>query len=187
MLRDLIKIIPGKPAIVANCHPVKNAGPDNLTPAGGGNFLNQVDGNLTASKTDSTTEVYWQGKIRGVDFAPLHFLIKTVTHERLKDSKGRPIPTVISEWISDTVKEEIAKQRVSDEDQILALVDADPKASQASLAIKMGWKLFSGEPHKSKAARCLKALMAAKLIKPTRAGNYRLTDDGKAALKGEGK
>ena len=63
MLRGLIKIIPGKPAIVANCHPVKNAPPDNLIPAGGGNFLNQVDGNLTAAKNDSTTEVHWQGKI----------------------------------------------------------------------------------------------------------------------------
>jgi AAA domain len=184
MLRGLIKIIPGKPAIVANCHPVKNAPPDNLIPAGGGNFLNQVDGNLTAAKNDSTTEVHWQGKIRGVDFAPLHFLIKTVTHERLKDSKGRLIPTVLSEWISDAAKEEIAKQRVNDEDQLLALIDADPKASQATLALKMGWKLFSGEPHKTKVARCLKALMAAKLIKSTRAGNYRLTDEGKAALKG---
>ena len=121
---------------------------------------------------------------RGVDFAPLHFLIKTVTHERLKDSKGRLIPTVLSEWISDAAKEEIAKQRVNDEDQLLALIDADPKASQATLALKMGWKLFSGEPHKTKVARCLKALMAAKLIKSTRAGNYRLTDEGKAALKG---
>jgi hypothetical protein len=184
MLRGLIGIIPGKPAIVANCHPVKNAPPDNLIPAGGGNFLNQVDGNLTAAKSDSTTEVHWQGKIRGVDFAPMHFLIKTVTHERLKDSKGRLIPTVLSEWISDAAKEEIAKQRVNDEDQLLALIDADPKASQATLALKMGWKLFSGEPHKTKVARCLKALTTAKLIKLTRAGKYRLTDEGKTVLKG---
>jgi hypothetical protein len=47
MLRQLINIIPGKPAVIANCHPVKNATADNLLPAGGGSFLNQVDGNLT--------------------------------------------------------------------------------------------------------------------------------------------
>jgi hypothetical protein len=64
-LRDLISVIPGKPAVVANCHPVKNAAPNNLTPAGGGNFLNQVDGNLTAAKTDSMTELHTQGKFRG--------------------------------------------------------------------------------------------------------------------------
>jgi AAA domain len=70
MLRGLIDVIPGKPTVIANCHPVKNASPDNLLPAGGGNFLNQVDGNLTAAKTDSTTELHWQGKYRGVEFAP---------------------------------------------------------------------------------------------------------------------
>jgi RecA-family ATPase len=38
MLRGLIDVIPGKPAVIANCHPVKNAAADNLLPAGGGNF-----------------------------------------------------------------------------------------------------------------------------------------------------
>lgn len=184
MLRDLITTIPGRPTVVANCHPVKNASPDNLVPAGGGNFLNQVDGNLTAAKTDSTTEVHWQGKFRGVEFAPMYFLLKTVTHEWLKDSKGRLIPTVVSEWISDSAKEEIAKQHVNDEDALLALIDADPKASQATLAVKMGWKLFNGDPNKVKAGRCIKGLIAAKLIKATRTGNYKLTNEGRETLKG---
>jgi hypothetical protein len=184
MLRDLITIIPGMPTVIANCHPVKNAAPDNLVPAGGGNFLNQVDGNLTAAKTDNTTEVHWQGKFRGVEFAPIYFLLKTVTHERLKDSRGRLIPTVVSEWISDNAKEEIAARKVSDEDEILKFVADDPKASLAPLAGKMGWKLFNGDPNRMKAGRCIKALTAAKLIKITRAGNYKLTDEGRATLKG---
>jgi hypothetical protein len=61
MLRELIDIIPGRPAVVANVHPTMNAGTENLLPAGGGSFLNQVEGNLTASKSDSTTELHWQG------------------------------------------------------------------------------------------------------------------------------
>lgn len=92
-LRELITVIPGKPAVLVNCHPVKNAAADNLLPAGAGNFLNQVDGNLTAAKTDSTTEFHTQGKFRGVEFAPMYFMIRTVTHQDLKDSKGRLIPT----------------------------------------------------------------------------------------------
>jgi len=83
MLRSLIDIIPGRPAVIANVHPVKNAAPDNLLPAGGGNFLNQVDGNPTAAKTDNTTEMHWQGKFRGVEFAPMHFMLRTVTHPQL--------------------------------------------------------------------------------------------------------
>ena len=125
-LRGLINTIPGKPSVLANVHPVKNAGPDNLLPAGGGNFLNQVDGNLTAAKTDSTTEMHWQGKFRGVEFAPIHFLLRTVTHQTLKDSEGGLIPTVVCDWISDTAKEEITKQKLSDEDQLLAAIAADP-------------------------------------------------------------
>jgi hypothetical protein len=183
MLRELIEIIPGRPAVIANVHPVKNAAPDNLLPAGGGSFLNQVDGNLTASKTDNTTELHWQGKFRGVEFAPMHFMLRTVTHELLKDSKERLIPTVVCDWISDTAKEEIAKQRVHDEDRLLALINADPRASLATLANKMGWKLHNGEPHKTKVKRAIGAMK--KLIKETRTGNYKLTDEGLAALKGE--
>jgi len=79
MLRNLVEEIPGRPTVIANVHPVKNAAPDNLIPAGGGNFLNQVDGNLTAAKNDNTTELHWQGKFRGVEFAPMHFMLQTVT------------------------------------------------------------------------------------------------------------
>jgi hypothetical protein len=181
MLRELISVIPGKPTVVANCHPTKNAAPDNLLPAGGGNFLNAVDGNLTAAKTDSTTELHTQGKFRGVEFAPMHFLIKTVTHQDVKDSRGRLIPTVICLWINENEKESIAAKKLSDEDAVLAHIADNPKASQAELATKMGWKLFSGEPHKTKAARCIQGLLKARLIKETRAGNYTLTTEGKTA------
>jgi hypothetical protein len=185
MLRQLINIIPGKPAVIANCHPVKNATADNLLPAGGGSFLNQVDGNLTAAKTDSATELHWQGKFRGVEFAPMHFALKTVTHEELKDSKGRLIPTVICEWISEGAKEEIRAQKNEDQDRILALIDCDPKASLATLATKMGWKLHNGEPNKMKASRCIKDLQTHKLVNETRAGNFVLTDKGQKEMKGE--
>jgi hypothetical protein len=113
----------------------------------------------------------------------MHFMLKTATHEQLKDSKGRLMPTVVSEWISAGAKEEIAKQKVNDEDELLALINADPKATLASLATKMEWKLFSGEPNKMKVARDIKAMK--KLVTQTRAGNYRLTDEGEAVLKGE--
>ena len=94
------------------------------------------------------------------------------------------MPTVVSEWISDTAKEEIAKQHVNDEDALLAHINTDPKASLATLAIKMGWKLFSGDPNKMKAGRCIKGLIAAKLIKVTRTGTHKLTNEGRAALGG---
>jgi len=177
---------PGKPTVIANCHPVKNASSDNLVPAGGGNFLNQVDGNLTAAKTDSTTELHWQGKFRGVDFAPMYFLIKTVTHERLKDSNGRKIPTVISQWISEKVTEEMAAQAVGDQIRMLDLISKNPKASLSKLAELMKWKMHNGDPNKVKAQRCVKKLKGAALIEENHNGGHRLTSKGgKAVLEGK--
>jgi hypothetical protein len=88
--------MPGEPCVVVACHPVKNANDDSLIPRGGGAFLNEMDGNLTAKPASGSVEIHWQGKIRGPDFAPISFLLKSVTHERLKDSKGRLIPTVVA-------------------------------------------------------------------------------------------
>jgi AAA domain/CHC2 zinc finger len=184
MLRGLIDIIPGKPAVIVNVHPVKHATAENLLPAGGGNFLNAVDGNFTAARTDNTTVLHWQGKFRGPDFAPMHFMLRTVTHERLVTSTGRLVPTVVCDWISDEAKDQIDAAKVKDEDSILAAIEADPKASRTSLAIKMNWKLRNGDPHKTKVGRKIEDLKKQKLVTITRAGNYRLTDHGKEALNG---
>jgi hypothetical protein len=187
MMRSLINVIPGGPAVVVNCHPVKNATADNLLPAGGGTFLNEVDGNLTCAKNDSLSELHWQGKFRGPEFAPMHFLIKTVTHQDLKDSDGRLLPTVICEDIGEQAREDIAEAGRKDEDAILALIDADPKASLNKLAQAMGWKLYSGEPNKAKAQRCVNNLKRAKLINETRNGTRILTKEGKKTLEGDEK
>jgi hypothetical protein len=49
----------------------------------------------------------------------------------------------------------------------------------------MAWKLYSGEPNKVKAKRCVDSLKRAKLIKETRAGRRILTKEGKKALAGD--
>jgi hypothetical protein len=49
----------------------------------------------------------------------------------------------------------------------------------------MGWKLYSGEPNKAKAQRCVNNLKRAKLMKETRNGSRILTKEGKKALEGD--
>jgi hypothetical protein len=100
LLRSLTTL-PGGPCVLAACHPTKNASDDNLQPRGGGSYIAEVDGNLTAKRNDSAVEMHWQGKFRGPDFAPLSFQLRTVNHERLKDGKGRPLPTVFACPLSD--------------------------------------------------------------------------------------
>ena len=133
--------MPGGPCVLVACHPPKNAGDDNLQPRGGGAFLAEVDGNLTARKTDGIVELHWQGKFRGPDFAPVTFQLRTVTHERLKDSKGRLIPTVVAAHLSEAGQQEIEKAARSHGDQLLAAL-AEPRngrASHADLAKLLGW------------------------------------------------
>jgi AAA domain len=173
MLRSLINVVPGGPAIIANCHPIKNAASDNLLPAGGGTFLNEVDGNLICAKGDSVSELHWQGKFRGPEFAPMNFLIKTVTVAKVQDSDGRHLPVALAEWISDEGRDQMQVAALRDEDQVLELIQASPKASIGSIATSMGWKYFSGEPNRSRAQRCVDKLLKAKLITRTRAGHWK--------------
>jgi predicted transcriptional regulator len=182
LLRELITKIPGFPTVVANVHPVKNAQADNLLPAGGGTFLNEIDGNMTAAKTDTTVELHWLGKWRGVEFAPLNFLIKTVTHERLVDSRDKLMPTVICEHISGEAKDEIAKAAVTEQDRVLEFLKANPKASMAAIAIHMQWTLYSGEPNKMRASRAIKELTKAKLVEADRHGTFKVTEKGEKSL-----
>jgi AAA domain len=86
-LRSLVEIEGGPCALVPG-HPAKNASDDNLQPRGGSSFIAEVDGNLSCRKDDSVVELHWQGKFRGPDFTPISFKLRTVTHERLKDTKG---------------------------------------------------------------------------------------------------
>lgn len=184
MFRSLIETIPGRPCIIVNCHPIKNAPQENLQPAGGGTFLNEMDGNLTAAKTENTVEFHWHGKFRGVEFSPLHFLIKTITHPDLKDSKGRLIPTCMAEFISDQASEEIANAKIADEDRVLEIIASNSKVTQASIAITMGWKLYSGEPNKMRAKRIIDDLKNSKMIVTQARAGYKLTQKGKNVLAG---
>jgi len=180
MLRSLCEM-PGGPCVVVACHPVKNAGGDNLVPYGGGAFLNEVDGNLAAKRSDSSVAVHWQEKFRGPDFTEILFGLRTAARvDRLKDSKGRFLPTVISYPMGDDAQEEMAARTRTQEDDLLRVLVQMPEASQASLATALGWLMRDGKPYKVLVARALKSLEGAKLIKKERDG-YSLTANGEKA------
>ena len=172
--------IPGGPCTLINCHPPKNAADDSLLPRGGGAFLAEVDGNLTAVKNAMTVKVHWQGKFRGPEFDPISFLLKGVTTDRLKDSKGRPIWTVFAKFLSDEAEEQMADSARRDEDALLANLINHGHASIAVLARRMGWLTKNGEPQKSKVHGVLERLKAAKIVRSDR-GRLMVTEAGKKA------
>jgi hypothetical protein len=182
LLRGLTGLA-GRPCVIVNTHPVKNASDDNLLPRGGGSFLNEMDGNLTSVKVDdSTVRLHWQGKFRGPEFDPIMFTLERVTTAQLKDSKGKLIPTVIAKPLSDAEYRERREAAHSNEDMVLTAMLANEDASIADIAKACGWTYKGGTPDKSKVQRTFKALENKKLIEKLH-DSYVLTAKGKKAAK----
>jgi hypothetical protein len=139
-------------------HPIKNARADNLLPRGGGAFLNEVDGNLTLRKDDALAELHWQGKFRGPEFDPLAFELHKVTAQELKDSKGRPIHSVIAVPLSDEDRDAIEATQDQDGDAILAAMKATPGLSLMDFAKALGWNNAKSEPDKRRVQRTIELL-----------------------------
>ena len=173
----------GGPTVLVNCHPPKGAGPDNLTPRGGGAFLAEVDGNLTCSKSDTLVTLGSQGKFRGPDFEPICFGLRSATAERLKDSKGRSIFTIYAQPLSADEQQRKAGTTRDDEDAVLiALLDDSTEHSMAGIANQCRWQTSKGEPHKSKVHRIIETLRAEKYVSKER-GSPILTEKGKTEAK----
>jgi hypothetical protein len=177
MLRRLVPL-PGQPCVLVCCHPVKNATADNMVPKGGGSFLNEVDGNLTCSKTDSVVTLHWQGKYRGPDFAPLPFELHTVTTIKLMDSKKRLIPSVVAMPLSDKERGDAEARSRKDEDDVLLTIAGGDRRSQADIALLLAWTTKDGKPYRARVQRAAERLKKGKFIQIER-GSYVLTQKGK--------
>ena len=182
-LRSLTEM-PGGPCVLIACHPTKNATDDNLIPRRGGAFLGEVDGNLTGKRDGLTVEVHWAGKFRGPDFAPMSFQLRTVTHQNVKDTKGRPPPVVVASSISEFAREEMDTAARYREDELLKAVAQNPKATQRELAVTLGWEMRDGRPYQTLVHRSLASLKEAKVISIERDG-VTLTKAGRRALRDE--
>lgn len=162
-MRSLTEL-PGNPTALILCHPVKSATNDNLLPRGGGSFIAEIDGNLCARKNDSAVEVHWAGKFRGMDFAPITFRLDTVTAERLKDVRGRSIPTVLASPIDDAAKQVLAATERSDQDRVLRAIYEAPGKSYPEIAKHLGWTMAGGRPYSVKVRRAAERLAGDGLI-----------------------
>jgi hypothetical protein len=176
-LRSLVNL-PGEPCVLVACHPVKNATADNMVPKGGGSFLNEVDGNLTCTKVDSVVTLHWQGKYRGPDFAPFPFELHTVTTDRLRDSKGRLIPSVVATPLSEKERGEAEAGSRRDEDRVLLMIAGGERRSLTDIAMLLNWTVKGGKPNKAKVQRVAERLKKSKLVTHERSGSLALTPKG---------
>jgi hypothetical protein len=166
--------------LINNCHPVKNAGQDNLVPLGGGAFLNEIDANLTLWAEDKVcTLAAHPDKWRGVSFESVVFELRVVTSEALKDTQGRLIPSVIAEPITEMAAERRGVVAEEDDKTVLRLLNLHNGAiSTAGMARAAGWLYPDGSVAKSKAARVVERLKGSKFIYKYHGSKYRLTKKG---------
>jgi len=152
--------IRGNPAVIISAHPVKNVGDDNLVPYGAGAILNEVDGNLTLSKSRERVKLHWQGKLRGLDFAPAFYQIELVKADRVIDTKGRrvPVPVMTPGTRQSEEAHEIAEAVTNETGRklLLAMLE-NPDGSQGDWAKAVGMA-------KSSINCWLKKLKADKLV-----------------------
>jgi hypothetical protein len=169
-LRALCEL-PGRPAVVANCHPTKSADRDSLLPRGGGAFLNEIDVNLTVWAEGEAATMHWHKKKRGPDFEPIPFEF----HGKTIEEHGVKVPTVVAVHITEQRAEEIRKGRSQEEDRLLYALLHNPEDSFPSLAIHCGW---NGDKAKSKVSRVMGRLKDDQLVKKHR-GRWVLSPTGK--------
>jgi hypothetical protein len=182
--------LPGRPTVLALCHPTKAvSSPEQLLPRGGGAYLNETDGNLTAwAHGDRLTTLHWTGKLRGPDFDPIEFRLPVINSLKLVDSKGRLLPTVMAEVVTDAQVEATEEASLRQDDRLLRAMLERRNGSLSAWAADCGWTLQcrpseQPQPNKSQAQRVMKRLVADKLVQKVR-GDFALTKTGaKAAQK----
>jgi hypothetical protein len=186
-LRPLTKL-PGDPAVVVLCHPVKGATKDNLVPRGGGAFLNELDGNFTLWSEPplrQTTELHWQDKIRGPDFTPINYRLKSVAVDGYHDNFGNPPFSVVASPISEDAVASFAASNLINQNHVLKTIHENPNFSFADIARALGWVGLDGEPIRHKVQRIVEQAADDKCVQQPRKGaRYHLTEKGKKLVYG---
>ena len=187
--------LPGRPCVISLCHPIKHPdAPDKLLPRGGGAYLNEVDGNFTAWAHDERmSRLHWTGKLRGPDFEPIEFRLPTIYSTKLVDTKGRAMPTVMAQAISEAEIEEVEERAEFQDNRLLRAMLDRPNGSIADWAFYCGWcskPAAPGEesqPYKSLVHRVLGRLMKDYKYVTKEGRQYVLNEKGKKAAESTSK
>jgi hypothetical protein len=173
----------GYPAVLTPTHPIKRADKDNLVPAGGGAFLNELDGNLTlwSDVLGESATLHWHAKLRGADFTPVNFALTQVRIDGLTDKRGRPIVSIVATLQSDEQAENAAKAAISEENTVLEWLRRYPGITLRDIACNAGWMTPGGQANVWKVTRLLKSLRREKLVE-VRRKKWRITTSGVSEL-----
>ena len=187
--RDLreLSLLPGKPAVVVNCHPASGAGKDltreSCVPRGGSAFLNEIDTNLTVWAEGECAEFHWMRKKRGPDFSPILFEYRAINVQ----SHDQAVPTVVAEHIDEHREKEIRTHKREHEARLMSAMYHNQNGTLREWAFESGFTIktgkYAGQPHMSMTARTLERLKEYKLAERSRRDGWVLTRLGKEEAK----
>ena len=165
----------GAPIVIVAAHPPKQASNDNLLPYGGGGTLNEVDGNFTFRIDESGFfRLHWLGKIRGLPFDPLHFLIDKLDAPEVITVEGvrvkLPVMFPVDQEAVDARGEALANRDL----MLLKAMADDPTGSERK------WATAAGITRRA-AQMMLERLQHDRLV-TKKARRWTLTNEGKKWL-----
>lgn len=168
--------LPSRPCVLDLCHPPAGAQRNGLRPRGGSAFLAEVDGNVCLWRADGSelVELFRGEKFRGPAFEPLSFELRTVAVEALRDSKGRPMLSVVAVPATADDDARLSKEGRERLLSVLRSVSVDPDASQRQRA-------DATDLPRSTVQRAIGDLLARGAIKATLTGNE-VTEKGRKWL-----
>lgn len=187
--RDLreLSMLPGKPAVVVNCHPAAGASKDitrdSCVPRGGSAFLNEIDTNLTVWAEGECAEFHWMRKKRGPDFSPILFEYRAINVQQ----HDQIVPTVVAEHIDEDREKAIRTHKLEAENRLMFAMYHSPNVTQREWALDAGFTIktgkYAGQPHMSMINRTLQRLKEYKFAERSRREGWVLTKLGKEEAK----
>jgi hypothetical protein len=174
--RELTRL-PGFPAVVALCHPIKR--PENqeqLLPRGGSGYNNTIDANLTIWRTDDGTLEFSHLKIRGLGFETIKFGLEEIEDESFRDDDGDMTGYLVAVERTDADQASAARKGKETEDRIMAVLIEDGAMRNQQIAARTGID-------KATVSRAMKRLLALKFCAAGREeGSFIITKAGKASM-----
>lgn len=167
--------LPGSPGVLVNCHPVGSPDRENLLPAGGKSFTNQLDGNLTLwNDGGGLMTVHHSPKFR----APAFDAFAVALHEQTIGFADGSTATIPVAAILSENEERVARSKIIlDEDVLLEAIDARPDGTLVQWAQDCGWAQPNGQPYKMQVSRVLKRLAQARRLAKDTAGRWVITKE----------
>jgi hypothetical protein len=129
-----------RPAVLVLNHPPRAAfAQEDIKPRGGSSYWAEIDANFTAINDGAGTITLHHNKMRGTHFEPVTLTLRPFTLLGYCQPDGDPIQSIVTDITTLEQAEQQEHAIRSDEDELLQIMSASPKASVRDWSAALGW------------------------------------------------